>query len=208
MVNRGGVADSSAAPLGLVFRHDARRLLTPHMKGIVFTEFFELVESAHGIEMVDRLIDECDLPSGGVYTAVGTYDHTEIVALVSRLSEVTGTPVPDLLKAYGEFLFGRFVELYPELFEGIDDTFSFLERVETYIHVEVRKLYESAELPTFDTRRIDGSTLEMIYRSGRHFEDLAEGLIRGCIKHYDEPCEIQRDPPDRDGGIRFAITKT
>ena len=58
------------------------------MKGIVFTEFLEMVEDRFSLDMVDDLIDDCDLPSGGVYTAVGTYSHEEIVALVSAYHNV------------------------------------------------------------------------------------------------------------------------
>jgi len=71
------------------------------MKGVIFTEFIELVESTYGESMVDAILESADLPSGGVYTSVGTYDHREIVSLVGELSTKTGTPVPDLLKIYG-----------------------------------------------------------------------------------------------------------
>ena len=70
------------------------------MKGIVFTEFLELVESKWGADMVDDLIDSNDLESGGVYTAVGTYDFKEMQALLGTLSERTGIPPADLLKEY------------------------------------------------------------------------------------------------------------
>ena len=55
------------------------------MKGIIFTEFFDLVEKTFGFDVAERLLDECDLPSGGAYTAVGTYDHSEILTLVGSL---------------------------------------------------------------------------------------------------------------------------
>jgi len=73
--------------------------------------------------------------------------------------------------------------------------------------VEVKKLYETAELPSFETTRLDDSTMEMIYRSSRHFEDLAEGLILGCFKHFGEKCSIRRNEPDATGGICFTIDK-
>lgn len=44
------------------------------MKGVVFTEFIEMVEGRFGLAMVDRIIEAAQLPSSGVYTAVGTYD--------------------------------------------------------------------------------------------------------------------------------------
>ncbi len=56
------------------------------MKGIVFTEFIEMVESKFGFDMMDDIIESANLPSGGIYTAVGTYDHTEMVQLVIEIS--------------------------------------------------------------------------------------------------------------------------
>ena len=42
------------------------------MKGIVFTEFLEMVEAQFGLDTVDAIIENSDLPSRGAYTAVGT----------------------------------------------------------------------------------------------------------------------------------------
>ena len=67
------------------------------MKGIVFTEFIEMVEQTFGYEMVDDLIESNDLPSGGSYTTIGTYEHGEMISLVTTLSQRTKAPVPDLL---------------------------------------------------------------------------------------------------------------
>ena len=55
------------------------------MKGVVFTEFVEMVEARFGLPMLDRIIEAAQLPSGGAYSAVGTYDHGEMVQLVGAL---------------------------------------------------------------------------------------------------------------------------
>lgn len=39
------------------------------MKGIVFREFIDMVESTFGEDISDEIIEESDLPSGGSYTA-------------------------------------------------------------------------------------------------------------------------------------------
>ena len=52
------------------------------MKGIVFTEFLDLVEDKFGLEMVDKIIQSSDLESGGIYTSVGTYKFSEMLQLV------------------------------------------------------------------------------------------------------------------------------
>jgi hypothetical protein len=172
------------------------------MKGIVFSEFLEMVEGQMGEEMVDDLIDGCDLPSGGAYTSLGTYSHEEMVQLVKRLSALNDTPVPELLKVFGSHLLGRFAVLYPRFFLQAGSVFELLERVEDYIHVEVRKLYPDAELPSFQCQRPDAGTLVMIYSSARPFADLAEGLIQGCIKHYGEALEVARQDLEGAPGTR------
>src|SRR5688500_10275861 len=96
------------------------------MKGVVFTEFIDMVENRFSLEMAERIISKCDLPSGGAYTAVGTYDHREMVALVAALSNETDTPVPTLLHVYGEHLFGRFVALFPQFFHESGKALEFL----------------------------------------------------------------------------------
>ncbi|SEA81708.1 Haem-NO-binding [Thiothrix caldifontis] len=179
------------------------------MKGLVFTEFLEMVEQTFSADMVDDIIDASDLPSGGAYTAVGTYPHSEMVTLVQNLSKQTGMPVPDLIKAFGRYLFSRFVALYPSFFESTPDAFDFLDSIENYVHVEVRKLYPDAELPTFDTVREDTQKLTMIYRSKHPFATLAEGLIEGCLTHYQVNAHIEMI--DRSAGqgthVEFHITR-
>ena len=179
------------------------------MKGVVFTEFLEMVEAKMGMDMVDRILDECQLPSGGIYTSLGTYDHREIVQMVMRLSEHTRMPVPALVQGFGQHLLGRFAIGYPDFFQSAGGAFGVLSRIEDHIHVEVRKLYPEAELPTFQIDQTDERTLHMTYRSSRPFADLAEGLIRGCIEHFREDIAVERH--DLEGGTgtaaRFELTR-
>lgn len=75
-----------------------------------------MVELTFGEEMVDSIISSSELESGGVYTTVGTYNHTELVTLVVALSGETDLPVEALVEAFGNYLFGRFLELFPIFF--------------------------------------------------------------------------------------------
>ena len=178
------------------------------MKGIIFSEFLEMVEQKFGFETIDHIIENSSLPSGGSYTAVGTYPHSEMVSLVVTLSQKTGLSVPQLLNAYGEHQFGRFVELYPGFFEGVTSAFDFLGGIENYIHPEVRKLYPDAELPRFIIEQVDEHTLRMVYHSERQLEDFAAGLIRGCLKHFNENASFEQQPLPDGNGIVFQITRT
>jgi len=166
------------------------------MKGIVFVKFLELVEENWSPDFAEQLIEECNLPSGGAYTAVGTYPHEEIVTLVVKLSEMSNIPVPDLLKTYGHFLFGQFAALYPGFFEGVDSSIDFVGQIEDVIHVEVRKLYPDAELPKFEVIERTPDLLVIKYRSERHLGDLAEGLILSAIDHFKEKGTVNMSRQD------------
>ena len=178
------------------------------MKGIVFTEFLEMVEQKFSPEVVDRIVEEAELASGGIYTTVGTYNHYEMINLVTGLSKDSGIDPEDLMRIFGEHLFGRFSVLFPKYFEQVNSSFDFLSRIEDYIHVEVRKLYPEAELPSFDYDASRPGSLSLTYRSTRPFAPLAEGLIRGCLAHFNEPADIQIEDLSSGAGTaaRFHIT--
>ena len=131
------------------------------MKGMVFTELLSFVEQTHGTDAVDDLIDACDLPSGGAYTAVGTYDHAEMQALVAALSRQSNTPPNELLEVFGQHLIGRFRVSFPDFFKAALTLFDFLESIDRRIHVEVRKLYPDAELPEIPAERVDNETMHL-----------------------------------------------
>lgn len=179
------------------------------MLGIVFTEFVDMVADAYSEDMVDDLIEAADLPSEGVYTSVGSYDHHEILTLVTALSARTGIPVPDLVRTFGKHLFGRFQARYGGFFEGVTDCFGLLACVENHIHVEVRKLYPDAELPTFACTQLADGGMEMVYRSNKPFADLAEGLIQGAADHFGESLTIERKALQAGEGVaeRFVVRR-
>ena len=180
------------------------------MKGIVFTEFLEMVESQLGMDMVDRIIHAAELPNDGAYTSVGTYDYRELVRLLGALSEASGTSVPNLLRQFGLYLFRRFSVLYPSLFAGVPSAFEFLRATDKVIHVEVQKLYPDAELPHFMCESSEPNELVLLYRSPRGLGDLAEGLVLGCVSYFNEPMQVRRtDLPPSDGEqhVRFHLVR-
>jgi hypothetical protein len=158
------------------------------MKGVVFTEFMEMVETKFDENMLEEVIDEAGVD--GVYTAIGTYPHTDMILLVSALSTKSGIEVSELLRMFGVYMFGSFTKLYPTFFKEKDNSFDFLEQVEGFIHAEVKKIYPKAELPRFETNRLDAKQLEMVYYSDRRMGSLAVGLIQGCLDFFKDDGEV------------------
>jgi len=177
------------------------------MKGIVFTEFLEMVENEFGDHTLEEIIEKSDLKSGGAYTSVGTYDHLEMVQLVSNLSEITKVPVGALLQAYGKYFFKVLVDSYGSMINRFNNSFELFEEVESHIHVEVRKIYPDAELPTFETTSYN-NRLEMIYTSSRKLSDFAYGLIQGGLAHFREKAIIKKELLTEDGSkVKFTLSK-
>ena len=176
------------------------------MKGIVFTEFLEMVEEAVSIEIADAIVQRAGPPSGGAYAAVGTYDHRELVTLAKELSSVTGIPTAEVLRTFGRHLFARFAAAYPQFFKRVHSAFELLRKIDD-IHSDVLRLYPDAELPGIDVTCPQPGQAEMIYRSPRPFADLAEGLIIGCADHFGEEIAVQRsDVAGEQGGVCFTLT--
>jgi len=168
------------------------------MKGIVFTEFLELVENEFGLEVVQQIIDECELDTEGVYTSVGVYSHKDMFKMVGKLSEIKGIPVPALLTVFGEYFFNTLKDKYP-IFVEKPNLFSFLKSIDQYIHPEVLKLYPEAELPRFDAEIKSDNEMILNYMSSRKMSDLAIGLIKGAANHFKENVDVVKIGEENDG---------
>ncbi len=175
------------------------------MKGIIFTEFLGMVEKEFGLDMVDRIIEVSEVPGQGAYTAVGTYSHHEMNALVMALSKETGIEASALLVAFGKVLFRTLATNYPHFINTGKGLLHFLGSIENYIHIEVRKLYPDAELPRFNSE-LNGNELTLYYSSERHYGDLAEGLILGAINHFNSGNLISKEQLP-DGTVKFVINQ-
>lgn len=178
------------------------------MKGIIFTEFLEMVESNFGLETVDHIIEKSDLKSEGAYTSVGTYDFEEMVSLLTHLSEKVNIPVDTLVYEYGKYFFTVLTKAHPEIFKQYDSPLELLNSVENHIHVHVRKIYPNAELPSFDVVSEDDNGMVMIYRSERALYRLAHGLIEKTFEHYRGKANIAYKKLNENGTeVKFVIEK-
>jgi hypothetical protein len=173
------------------------------MKGLVFVEFMDMVEEKFSPKILQTIIDKANLPSGCAYTSLGTYDHDEMVQLVTCLGTETKIPIPDLLKAFGETMFNKLTKSHAQ-FMVAADTFGFVELIDRYVHIEVRKLYPDAELPSFECARPNANELTLHYKSVRPMADFAHGMLVGCIAHFGEAISMERQ--DSDGAAGTAAT--
>ncbi|WP_299158414.1 heme NO-binding domain-containing protein [uncultured Tenacibaculum sp.] len=178
------------------------------MKGIVFTEFLELVESKFGLEMVDKIITQSKLESEGAYTSIGTYRFSEMLQLLGNLSNNTGISTDNLLLVYGEHFFNVIEESYPGLLNTYNDPIEMLASIENHIHVEVRKIYPKAELPTFIIEEKTENSLILIYKSSRSMHHFGLGLMNKTFEYFNSTATIVLERIKKDGSeVKFIINK-
>jgi hypothetical protein len=176
------------------------------MKGIVFTEFLEMVEGQFGLETVDDIIEKSDLPSKGVYTSVGTYDFNEMVSLITELSRQVDLPTGDLIYTFGLYLFSSLKAAHPEVIQSYKSPLGLLYSIEDHIHVHVQKLYPEAELPTFKILEKTDNSISMVYTSSRGLYRLAHGLIEKTFEHFNGKADITYQLLKEDGTeVKFDI---
>lgn len=178
------------------------------MKGLIFTEFLELVEDKFGLVMVDKIIQQSELDSGGAYTAVGTYEFSEMLQLVTNLSKNTEIDVDDLFLVYAEHLFAVLVKTHPDLVSHYKDPMNLIASIENHIHVEVQKIYPDAQLPSFELEERTNDKMIIVYKSDKALYMLGKGLMLEAFKLFKTPVKIEYDKLNEKGTeVRFTITK-
>ena len=178
------------------------------MKGIVFNLLEQAVTDKYGEDTWDSLIDAAGVD--GSYTAVGSYPHEEIFAIVKAASDALGADADDLVRWFGRAALPQLAERYPVFFEGHDSTRAFLLTLNDVIHPEVRKLFPGAYAPSFEFDTSEAGVLSMSYRSHRNLCSFAEGLIDGAADRFGETAQIEQPSCSKRGDedcilkIRFA----
>jgi len=176
------------------------------VRGVIFTELFELIEEKFGFELLDDVIVGAHLPNDGAYAATGNYPFPELLSILAQLHEQTKLPVDTLLEIFGAYLLARLLAQHPE-FDFSKNILDFLENVENYIHIEVQKLYPDAEFPKLNIVSKDEKSLTFYYVSEKQLHHLAKGMIVGASKHFEQPIEITMTPQE-DKSVLFRITRT
>ena len=177
------------------------------MKGVIFNLFEQVVDTEFGEETWDRLLDRTDV--SGAYTSVGSYPHTELIALVGAAAEITGRDPDDLVRWFGCEAMPLLYERYPVFFDGHTSAHSFLLTLNDVIHPEVRKLFPGAYAPTFDVSDDERSNVVALsYESHRGLCLFAEGLIEGAAIHFGERAHVEQPECARRGDARCLLQAT
>jgi len=154
------------------------------MKGVIFTEFIEMVEDKFSFDIKDEMLKKAKVD--GIYTQAGNYPTNELLSMIKALAQLSNISTKSLIYTYGMHLFTVLIRIYPKSIESYKSSFEFISNVENVIHPEVKKLYPDSQLPTFEIISIKNNEMKIIYKSTKPLMELAKGLMMGCAKYYNE----------------------
>ena len=178
------------------------------MKGVVFRELIEMIEDQYGLDVLDQVIENAKLESGGAYTSVGDYADEEIELILRELNTITGVDTKQLLAAFSGCFFRLLNLSYSKFFKMHNCALRFLASLDDYIHPEALKLYPGAKVPGFEPNWVNDNQLELIYSSERKMGDFARGLIEQTISYYGHEIAVSEELLVEDGSrIRYSLTK-
>ena len=88
------------------------------------------------------------------------------------------------------------------------DPIEMLASIENHIHVEVKKIYEDAELPTFEILEKTSDSLVLLYKSSRAMHHFGLGLMNKTFAHFNSSASILLEKIKEDGTeVKFFIQK-
>ena len=148
------------------------------------------------------------------YLPTGVYPDAEAVAMLGEVSHATGSPLPDVVERFGEFLAPHLLKVAGDEIDPSWKLLDLVEHTEAIIHAMVRVKNPGATPPVLETLRVGPRELQLIYRSSRRLCRLASGLVRGMAARFGEPVEIEetscmhRGDPFCSFVIRIPVERT
>ena len=176
------------------------------MKGFIFKSLLDFTEESFGLAFVDQMISEVELDSEGVYVTFESYPFAELVALATYFSQQKQIALEDLLEAFGLFILPELIGRHDYVVQNYTHPLDLIQGIEAHIHTEVRKLYDDAELPTFNNIHRTEKRLEVEYTSQRELSHFAIGLMKGTLKHFNTRGNIEMEKlTHKDKTTKFVI---
>ncbi len=170
------------------------------MHGVIFAELKKYVCKKLGEDTWHNLLKNSGFESK-IYLPTKEYPDSEVSAMVTEATKMTGKSLAAILEDFGEFIVPDLIEMYSALIEPQWKTLDVIERTEETIHKVVRIKNPGARPPELKVSRPDPNVVVVTYTSARKMCALGRGIIKGIARHYGEQvsvsdvnCMLKGDP--------------
>ncbi|MHB8811253.1 MAG: heme NO-binding domain-containing protein [Desulfobulbaceae bacterium] len=171
------------------------------MKGIIFNMLEQFINDRFGEETFEEIVAASGPLSGDTYAMVspGSYPDSDFIALLGQTARTTGMDRASLLQAMGRHSLPLLAQRYPHFFSGYSHPRDFLKTTSLIHQVEVKKLYQDAEVPRFTIEDQEGGMM-VTYHSSRRLCHFVAGLLMGLSDYYRVPMVVQQVECILEGG--------
>lgn len=107
------------------------------MHGIILTELQKFVTQRYGAAAWTETLNRAGLRHT-IYLPSSTYPDSDVVAIVTTASKMTGIPSAELLESFGEALVPGLVQVYGRLIKRGWRTLDLIEHTEQTMHTRTR----------------------------------------------------------------------
>lgn len=153
---------------------------------------WETVRDAAGIE--SRL-----------YLPVSQYPDEEVAAILATVSELTGHDEPAIQRDFGRYFAPQLLDTFDA---HVHRDWDALDAVASLEKIYPQVIDKDGDVDSVDvsTRRSNGDTVVVHYRSTRKLCPMLEGLIEGVGSEYGEKIQIRKETPTREGLRHCELT--
>jgi predicted hydrocarbon binding protein len=147
------------------------------------------VVDSHGEQTWLDLLDDAGM-SGRLFTSLGEYPDSEVMALVGAASRALGVDAGDVLRGFGRSLARDLIVTYRSLVGAGWTAFDLLEHTEKTIHTVVRMRQPGAQPPVLSVTRRGPELVSVRYASARRLCALAQGIVLGVGDQFGTPLQV------------------
>jgi hypothetical protein len=162
------------------------------MKGTVFTLFEDFVVAGYGADAYEDVLASATLITKQPFVGPLSYPAEDLMSLVGAAVSRLDVPLDAALAAFGRFAFPVLARSIPGLMAELPDARSFLLRLESLIHTEVRKLDPASSPPRLSVIASDDTWVDLRYESPYGLFALVEGFLDGVAEWYGTPLAHER----------------
>lgn len=174
------------------------------MYGIFHVEIQHYIETQFGRDLWTATLKRAGLKNR-IYMTVSTYLDSEVTALITAASELTGTPAETLFEDFGVSLAPSLMSTYAPLIDTKWTMADLVLNLEDAVYRMIRTRSPGAHPPRMKFERTGPRQLSLHYDSPRRMPALALGILKGIAAYYGEPVDVQTQT-NLDGSVDFTIT--
>lgn len=160
------------------------------VNGRVFEDFIAVLEDRFGLEVVDTVLDQPGLASGGVYTADGNYDECELITLVNAFVVETGSQATELMHDLGVCLFAQLISRCPALISGQSGSLDLMTQIEKGTCPREVGTYLDSSVLNYAYKYIESGELLVKTSLASPLRHTVIGFFAACAKYFNESLSV------------------